>query len=356
MIRRWMSTWPLVLVVSFALVVAACTEENNPDATAGDDAGDAGDDGDDRPLEGESITWEVGFSPGGGYDSYSRMLAPYLEEELGAADVTVENVEGAGGLLSLNQVFAGPPDGTRLTIVNGAGVLGSVLSGAEGIEFELDEFQWIGRIAGEPRLMTINADLPYESIDDLVGFDGDFSFAATGVGGGAYNTAALMIEALEMENARIVAGFDGSEEGNVAVTAGEVDANTNTEGTAMGNVEAGDHRPMVVIGEERIDEIPDVPTLNEVDLPGEEADAIAAGLIANTEAGRLLALPAATEQQYVDEYRRAFEALVENEELLEEAEQKDLPLAWRDHEQVMDIINNALDAPPVVGEILEEDD
>ena len=48
-------------------------------------------------FAGKSVRLVVGFGPGGGYDSYARMLAPYLSRNLGAT-VIVENRPGAGGL------------------------------------------------------------------------------------------------------------------------------------------------------------------------------------------------------------------------------------------------------------------
>jgi tripartite-type tricarboxylate transporter receptor subunit TctC len=371
-IRRFTRA-PLVALV-LALVIAACGGDNGAtDDATGDDPVEESDDADaaepadtdegDEPsaageltgvLEGELITIELGVSPGGGYDQYARMVAPYLAEELGA-DVVVENVTGAGGLLSLNRVYNSPPDGTTITLINGAGVLGSVIGGAEGVEFELDDMTWIGRLAGEPRLVTVNADSPYESADDLVGSSERITFAATGPTSGAGIVSALSIEALGLENGEVIYGFDGSEESTLSVTAGELDAVANTLGTAMTNVNAGDHRPLILIGSERAEELPDVPTYNELGLEGEAAD-IAAAMVAITEGGRLLAAPPNMPDEIINELRTAFENIIQNEELLAEAETQDLPIQWRNAQEVEQIIEDALNAPPIVEEVLAETD
>jgi tripartite-type tricarboxylate transporter receptor subunit TctC len=83
-------------------------------------------------LEGERVTLVVGYSPGGGYDVYARLLAPTLAEKLGA-DVIVENQPGAGGLLALNNLQAADKDGTVIGIMNGIGAGGAALAGAEGV-------------------------------------------------------------------------------------------------------------------------------------------------------------------------------------------------------------------------------
>ena len=69
-------------------------------------------------YKGKNVRFVVGLGVGGGFDAYARMIAPYLSRELDAT-VIVENLPGAGGLLALNQMFTGQPDGLRLLIVNG---------------------------------------------------------------------------------------------------------------------------------------------------------------------------------------------------------------------------------------------
>ena len=65
-----------------------------------------------QPLKGETVRFYVGFSPGGGYDAYARMLAPHFEKATGAT-VVVENRPGGGGLTALNQLVRGKPDGAH---------------------------------------------------------------------------------------------------------------------------------------------------------------------------------------------------------------------------------------------------
>ncbi len=155
----------LVLTSTLALTLAACGDDE-PGEAAGDDSTDAeesaGDEesaGEDEDsggedaaaaLEGELITVVTGTSPGGGYDTYARMVAPFLADEFGA-ESTVENETGAGGLLMLNNLWTSEPDGTRIAIMNGSGTVGSINDGAEGIDFEIQEISFHGRIASQPR-------------------------------------------------------------------------------------------------------------------------------------------------------------------------------------------------------------
>src|SRR5262245_34294099 len=69
-------------------------------------------------FAGKTVRMVVGSATGGGYDVYSRLIAPYLARMLGAT-VIVENQPGAGGLISLNRLYVTEPDGLTLSFANG---------------------------------------------------------------------------------------------------------------------------------------------------------------------------------------------------------------------------------------------
>src|SRR5262249_50249767 len=69
-------------------------------------------------FAGKTVRMVVGSATGGGYDIYSRLIAPYLARVLNAT-VIVENQPGAGGLISLNRLYVTEPDGLTLTLANG---------------------------------------------------------------------------------------------------------------------------------------------------------------------------------------------------------------------------------------------
>jgi len=69
-------------------------------------------------FAGKTVRMVVGSGTGGGYDIFSRMIAPYLSRILGTT-VIVENQPGAGGLVALNRLFVAPPDGLQISLSNG---------------------------------------------------------------------------------------------------------------------------------------------------------------------------------------------------------------------------------------------
>src|SRR5438094_369088 len=99
----------------------------------------------DDYYRGKIIRIVVGYTAGGGFDTYSRAIARHLARHVpGKPAVIVENMPGAAGLVAANSIYrAGRPDG--LTIVNfqGTQVMGQIL-GREGVEFDARKFEWIG--------------------------------------------------------------------------------------------------------------------------------------------------------------------------------------------------------------------
>ena len=97
-------------------------------------------------FSGKTVRLVVSFGPGGGYDAYARMIAPYLSRALGAS-VVVENQPGAGGLVALNRIYTAPPDGLIMMIVNGTGAALAQLTEQAGVRFDLGRFGYLGTVS-----------------------------------------------------------------------------------------------------------------------------------------------------------------------------------------------------------------
>lgn len=155
--KRVAKTVSTAATVTMAL--AACGNTADPEEGNGSAAGCA--------LDAGKIEIIVPYSPGGGYDQYARQLAPALGEELDA-EIIVINKPGAGGLLATNQLLAAEPDGTTIAIFNMTGHIGSALGEAEGVQYEPQDFSYIGRVSSEPDVVTVQAAGPHQTFDDLL--------------------------------------------------------------------------------------------------------------------------------------------------------------------------------------------
>ncbi|MFA9446478.1 Bug family tripartite tricarboxylate transporter substrate binding protein [Egicoccus sp. AB-alg6-2] len=348
------------IMAACGLLLAACgtdgqtatpTDESDQPADApeqGDGDGDATGEG---LLAGETITFVVGVSPGGGYDSYARMIAPFLAEELGA-NVVVENQPGAGGLVSLNNLYAAEPDGTTIALANGSGTGGNVLTGAEGMEFEYGEFSALGRVAGEPKVLVAAADSGYESMEDLLADPEGFRYGTTGPGGSTHTDALLLRASLGIPG-ELVSGFDGSEEIGLALAAGELQGTIGTLDSHVPDIEAGDQVPIAMIANERAEDFPDVPTVLEY-VEDEDQRVIAETHTAVIDLGRALLAPPGLPDDILNELRQAIENVFTSEEFLAEAESQNRPIGFLTGEELAERIQVVVNAPESVFQALQE--
>src|SRR5262245_36888432 len=84
---------------------------------------------------GKTVRMVVGSGVGGGYDVFSRLIAPYLAKTLGTT-VVVENVPGAGGMLALNKLYVAPGDGLQISLSQGTAAAFAQLTGDQAARFD----------------------------------------------------------------------------------------------------------------------------------------------------------------------------------------------------------------------------
>lgn len=320
-------------------------------ACGGDDPGSTTGSGDAAAFyEGETLTLVVPYSPGGGYDTYTRMLAPFIEEETGA-NVVVENQEGAGGLLAINDLLTDTSGGLRIAIMNAVGSGGATIAGAEGPAFELDELAYIGRVGQQPHLVVTASDSSFESFDDVVGAE-SFRFGSTGPGGADFVNASTLISLFDL-NSEIITGFEGSSENALAVTRMDVDGMTGDFDSRIGAVEDGDHRPLLLIGEERRDEVPDTPTILEQDLTDDQR-AIAEAHLALLGLGRPFVAPPDIPEDRLNYLRDALARVMDDPDAIAESEAQERPLNYLSGEEMDELVQTLMDAPDEYRQVLVE--
>jgi tripartite-type tricarboxylate transporter receptor subunit TctC len=321
-----------------ALVLAGCQSQGA--------SGEAG------SLNGETVTLVVPFDPGGGYDSYARQLAPKLAKELDAK-VIVVNEPGAGGLLAMNKLSSAKPDGTTIEIFNMTGAIGGELTGAEGVQYDMADFDFIGQIASEPDVVISAASGDIESYDDLVAAadKGGLRFAATGPGSNEYIDPLVLQEVLGIKN-EIVTGFPGSGDAALALLQGNVEAYSRSLGSQLPTITSGDGVPLLVLGSEKVDEFPDVPTMLDVaeDAEAKEMLEFHARLL---ESGRTFATAPNTDEATLKVLRDAFAKVVQDPAFVAEGEKAGRPVTYKSGEEVEATVQDLVKAPDAYIEILK---
>ena len=338
-----------VLLPVVGLLAAACGGgSEDPEGEGAPAAG--GEAAAESCYEGETATFVVPFSPGGGYDVIARGMQPFLEDELGAT-VVVENQTGAGGLTAANELFNAEPDGLTFGIFAAQGIVGSALAGAQGVQYDPEEFTYVARLAEDARVLLASPKSGIETVEDLQEY-GEYQYATAGVGASDHIDANVVPTILGIEeNTQIVTGFEGSSETELAVTAGEVEVGSGTLGTRLNGIEAGDQVPLLLMGRERDDALPDVPALLELDLENTE---LAEAYIGLQEVGRSVFAPPGMDEACLTELQDAIQATLENPDFAEAvAENVDVPFEYADGDELRQAVENVLAAPEELVRLLE---
>lgn len=215
-------------------------------------------------FKGKVIKFIVPYSVGGGFDSFARAIAPYLEKYLPGITVVVQNVTGGGGMIGVNNLYSADPDGLTIGLAHGAGAAINEVLQTPGTRFKMEEMIWLARVTTEPLVTVVGGKSEFKTVGDLEKAGRPIVFAQTGVGSGDYYGSMLLLKALGI-NHRVVTGFPGSREANLAVVRGEgVDGTSAFYGTLLPLIASGDVRPIVQLAFKRHKDMPDVPTALEV--------------------------------------------------------------------------------------------
>ena len=188
-------------------------------------------------YKGNVIKWIVPYDPGGGYDEYSRTLAPYMEKYTGAR-VDIVNMPGSGGMKGAVEIFNSPSDGTYIGIINGSAMVTNQLAEIEGAEYKVGDYSYLGRIVSDPRVFVAAANSGIDSFEDLQ-TDGETAIVgATGLGGSTYVDAVIIGDVFGIDQ-KVVHGFDRSGDIRTAMLRGDVDVMWGSLGSALDGIEFG---------------------------------------------------------------------------------------------------------------------
>lgn len=173
-------------------------------------------------YEGKTIRIIVGFSAGGGFDTYSRLIARHMSKHIpGNPSVIVENMTGAASLVAANHVYnVAKPDGLTILNFHGNQVINQII-GKPGIEFDARKFEYIGIPTRDNVACAFAKSSGVTSFDALRNAKTPVKLGGVAPGDTTYNTAKLLQAALKLP-IQLVAGYKGTAEIKLAAEAGEV--------------------------------------------------------------------------------------------------------------------------------------
>jgi tripartite-type tricarboxylate transporter receptor subunit TctC len=213
----------------------------------------------DRPIR-----LIIAYTPGGTGDLVGRIIADALALRLGVPVVAV-NQGGANGAIGARTAAAAAPDGYTLLLAGNA--IFSILPHLSNVGYDFSNFTPIANISESQRLLAVRNNLPVSTLAELVEYGkrhpGRLNYGTSGIG----STLHIMTE-MFLRDAGIQAQhipFRGSAPSVQAMFAGDVDFTIDT--IVIPHVQQGRLRGLAAVGDRRLSQLPELPTLAELGYP-----------------------------------------------------------------------------------------
>jgi tripartite-type tricarboxylate transporter receptor subunit TctC len=291
---------------------------------------------------GKTVRMVVGSGVGGGYDVFSRLIAPYLAKTLGTT-VVVENQPGAGGLLAINKLYLAPPDGLQIMLTNGTGAAFAQLTGDQAARFDLTKFSFLATVGAPPGLWLVGPNSPIREVQQAIDAKMKWRWASAGGTSGLGIGAAFTCEALKLD-CHVVQGYKASSDAGLAVTRGEMDALYVPESSANNFVKAKQNWALATVSRTKSRFFQDRPTIFEAAKI--DADGIwMLDFFANIEKlGRLLVAPPGIPPARLAYLQAAIRETLHNPQLIADGERMERIIEYLDpvgtHRNVVAVISD----------------
>ena len=215
-------------------------------------------------LSGQTLDFIVPFSPGGGFDTYSRLLEPVLERYL-EAEVVVTNQRGAGGVIGAKALRDSDPDGRTLGILNASGLMIARLAGAQDVPSITEDYTLLGRVTRDFDVWVTAADGPFDNVSQIIDRSARQAvvFGTIRVPSEDWLSGVVGSHLLGIQLA-FLAGYPGSSEQLLGLIRGEFDLMSLSWDSARPHIESGELRAVLQVSDRPIAAHPslkDVPVM-----------------------------------------------------------------------------------------------
>jgi tripartite-type tricarboxylate transporter receptor subunit TctC len=334
-VRSLFGTRRVAVAVIAGLLVLVAVGCGDDDSSGGGAASASADDCEGYPSK--DVEFIIPSDPGGGFDTWGRILAPALEKTLpNGPNVLPINRPGAGTLAGTQEVYGSKPDGTRV-VINDPGTIALAQITGE-TEMDLAKFTAIGRVATTPEVIVTGADSEYDTIESLVAAAEGGEKVRMGTAGlGASNVVALSKVGMPIPFEFNV--HDGSGEAALSVVRGDTAYTMFPVTSVLDSIKAGDLKPLVVVGatpasgEPGAEELAGVPTID--DLTGESLGEV-------LQQHRIVMAPPGTPDCMVEILSTAMNEALADPEVVAQAEEAGLIPAATDAAEARALLDESL--------------
>jgi len=302
-------------------------------------------------YKGKTITINVGYGTGGGYDTMTRFVARHLASHIpGNPTVVVQNMPGSGSMIAANHTYnVAPKDGTVLGVFASSTAL-EPLFGNEQAKFETDKFEWIGSLDRDVNACAVwkGAGQNIKTLPDMIAAKRTVVFGASSPAASS-SQHAIFLKKMFNANLKVITGYEGTNAVKLAMQRGEVDAacglQANSVKTAYRQeVESGDMQFFVQFGEKPVP-LFGAATLMNTMVKTDEDRKIADLIFRQTELSKPFAAPPGTPKDRVAALRKALMDSMTDPAMIAESQKMNTELSAIPGENVAQMFAEFLKTP-----------
>jgi tripartite-type tricarboxylate transporter receptor subunit TctC len=298
-------------------------------------------------YSGKTVTIAIGYSAGGGYDLYARLLARYMGKYIpGHPTIVPQNMPGAGSLKAAKYLYEiAPKDGSVFGTFSRSMPLAPI-EGMEGATFDSRQFTWLGSMAKDVTMCVTSDKSGIRDWSDALKTE----FAVGGEGQGSDpDVFANVIKNVYGAKAKLVTGYPGTAEMFLAVERGELAGLCGVSySTIMGRwaepLKQGQLHIVVQGGLEKHPELPDVPNMLDLAADGHQKTLMRL-ILAPQAMARPFAAPPDIPAERAKALRDAFAAALKDPDLIAEAQQQKIDVGLMTAAQLQSLLGELYQAP-----------
>ncbi|HEY5623130.1 MAG TPA: hypothetical protein VIV14_05170 [Gammaproteobacteria bacterium] len=300
-------------------------------------------------YSGKQVRLLIGYSAGGGYDTYARLLSRHLGKHIpGNPTVVPQNMPGAGSLRMANYLYnVAPKDGTVIGTF-GRGIAMEPLLSGQGTQFDAREFSWLGSLNNEVSLCVAWHGSSIKRMEDLQTQE----LIVGGTGSGSDTVIfPVVLKNLLGANIRLISGYPGGNDVLLAMERGEIDGRCGWSYSSLSSTRGDwlERGQITILSQLALAKHPDLteyPIITE--FADSENELAAMEIIFSRQVmGRPYLAPPGIPGERLEALRRALDAVALDPEFLADAAQLQLevnPVTGEDVEALLDRIYGATDA------------
>jgi tripartite-type tricarboxylate transporter receptor subunit TctC len=307
-------------------------------------------------YKGRTVTIDIGYSAGGGYDLYARVLARHLGAHIpGNPSVIPQNMPGAGSLKATNYLYnVAPKDGTVIATF-ARGMAMQPLFDNTGVEFDAQKLNWIGSITNEVSICAFRTDSGIKTWQDML--TKSYTVGGTGSGSDTDVFPDVLRHMFHMK-IKLVTGYPGGKDILLAMQRGEVKGRcgwswSSVKSTSYALYQNKEITVPVQLALKKHPDLPDVPLI--MDLTKDPDERAALRLIFGRQSvARPYAAPPGVPAERIAALRKAFDDTMKDPAFLAEADKTKLEVEPVSGVEVQELVTEIYKSSPKVVKIAAE--